>query len=1030
MLAGLAHTMIRPRQRSHWSAGGFLTLCLLLSALSIRAATFCINYSATPDVAALRDFDLSILSPAAKVDVGELKRSGHIPYAYLSVVEVAKDAAYRNEVAARKIPLLGKNDIWQGDLADVSQPAWADFVVNTLAARAAQQGFGGFFLDTADSVELLEQKYPQRGTAFRDGLLLLIKQLKAKFPQHKIILNRGFPMLSRLTGSVDGVLVESVFQKYDFAAKRYVPEAKEGTEWLLNILRTIHKAGLPVYVVDYVDPADKQLAEATARRIAAEGFVPFISTVELDGKFLAPTPARRAAPAPPPQPAPSAPAGKSGGVTSFDIQPPRTVPTLPPALPAVATVSELAQTPPVIVPATPLPTGEVPRYILTLFGNRERNVEELVRWPIDTSVSQVAQMPLEWLGYELDYLNINLKELPTELDPKYAAVMLDRFVEMPAGREGQVADWLIAQKNRGRRVIFFGTLPFTDEAVQARLFKAFQIGGTGASVRGVTGLQPRVLSPRMNHEAPVPLTPRGFSDLQAPADAEVLYSVTGTSLTGTQVQFDPVFIAPWGGFLLDSYTLFRRPSEEELWMVDPFYFFQAALGRTALPVPDTTTRDGVRIFYSHIDGDGFRHRSSVEPGRRSGEIVFDRIVKPYPFPFTISFIEAEIRGLVVDQPPGDAELLTRQARAVLALPKVEAASHAYTHPFYWNAGDRTVKEYARMNLLLREPLNHTGVDLRREIEGSVRYIERELCPPGKPVKLFLWSGNCRPWPDALRLVRELGIENMNGGGTSISRKQPSLTRVAARSVPWDNELQITASNENENIYRERWAASGSTEAPFYGGFILAQDGFERMEKPRRLKPVNIYFHWYSGDNLASLNALTRLFDWSVKQELHSMTASEYAGIVRDARNTRIFRQSDTRWTLVSAGRVRTYRLPKTALVPDLHASRGVTGWRVGGDGIYVHTDGSPRVELVLSEQPVAHLRLEASTAAIQFSRLAAREAAFTVRDIRPCHVTLGGLPARATATVTVNGQAASMQTDASGSLKLTLPNEAKVEVRL
>ena len=982
--------------------------------MSIQAATFCINYSATPDVAALRAFDFSILSPEARVDAAELRRSGHASYAYLSVVEVAKDAPYRAEVAALKIPLLGKNDVWQGDFADVSHPAWTDFVVNKLAARAVQKGYGGFFLDTVDSVELLERQHPLRAAGFREGMVRLIKELKAKYPNHQVIINRGFPLLARLTGSVDGVLVESLFRKFNFADKRYDAVEPDGTAWLLNILHTVTKTGLPVYVVDYVDPAELPMAEATVKRITAEGFVPFISTVELDGKFLAPP--KRAASVP-------------GPGRSFDLPSAKSVPTQPPALPAVASVS-VSDAPRVTVPAAPLPTGEVPRFILTLFGNHERNVEELVRWPIDTSVSQVAQMPLEWLGYELEYLTINTQPLPAELDPKYAAIMLDRFVELPRGRESQVADWLIAQKNRGRRVIFFGTLPLTEEAVQARVLKAFGITGTGQPVRGVTGLQIRVVSPRMNHEAPVPLTPRGFSDLRAPADAEVLYSVTGTSPAGAQAQFDPVFIAPWGGFLLDSYTLFRRPSEEELWMVDPFYFFHAALGRAVLPVPDTTTRDGVRIFYSHIDGDGFRHRSSVEPGRYSGEVVFDRIVKPYPFPFTISFIEAEIRGLVVDQKPGDAERLTRQARAVLALPKVEAASHAYTHPFYWNATDRTVKEYARANLLLAEPLNHTGVDLRREIEGSVRYIERELCPPGKPVKLFLWSGNCRPWPEALRIVRELGIENMNGGGTSISRKQPSLTRVAARSVPWDGELQITAANENENIYRERWAASGTTEAPFFGGFVLAQDGFERMEKPRRLKPVNIYFHWYSGDNLASLNALTRLFEWSMKQELHSLTASEYAGIVRDARGTRVFRQSDTRWTLVSGGRVRTFRLPLASLVPDLSASRGVTGWRKGGDGIYVHTDGSPRVELVLAERPPAHLRLDASTAEIQFSKLSAREAAFTVKDIRPCQITLGGLPARATATVTVNGKASSWQTDVDGGLKLALPNEARVEVRL
>lgn len=465
-------------------------------------------------------------------------------------------------------------------------------------------------------------------------------------------------------------------------------------------------------------------------------------------------------------------------------------------------------------------------------------------------------------------------------------------------------------------------------------------------------------------------------------------------------------------------------------MVDPFYFFHAALGRVELPVPDTTTRDGARIFFSHIDGDGFRHSSSVEPGRHSGELIVERIIKKYPFPFTVSFIEAEVRGLVVDQKPGDAELLTRQAREVLALPKVEAASHAYTHPFYWNPGDRTVRDYKRANLLLAEPLNHTGVDLQREITGSIRYIEQELCPPGKRVKIFLWSGNCRPWPEALRIVRELGIENMNGGETAMSRKRPSVTRVSARALPWADELQITAANENENIYRERWAVSGDTVAPFFGGFVLAQDGFERMDAPRRLKPVNIYFHFYSGDNLASLNALTRLFEWAVRQELHALTASEYASIVRDARATRIIRESATRWTLANQGRLRTFRLPKSAGVPDLAASRGVTGWRAVGDSVYVHTDGSPRVELSLNTSPAAHLRLETSTAEITFSRLAAREAAFTVRDVRPCQVTLAGLPPRATVSVAVNGQRSSGQNDPDGRLRLELPNEAKVEVRL
>ncbi len=919
---------------------------LLLSALSIRAATFCINYSASPDTAALRDFGFSIVSPDARVDAAELRRQGHTAYAYLSVVEVAQDAPYRAEVVARKIPLLGKNDVWLGDFADVAQPAWADFVVNTLAARAAQKGFGGFFLDTADSVELLEKQFPQRGTAFRDGMVALIKQLKAKFPQHPVILNRGFPLLARVKGSVDGVLAESLFRKYDFATKSYTAVDAPGTQWLLASLRTIRDAGLPVYVVDYVDPADPLLAEETARRISAAGFTPFVSTVELDGKFLAPKPQSRPAPAP----LPAAPAAS-----------PRPLPTTPasPAIPLPTAAQPAA-----------LQAGEIPRWVLTLFGNTAPDVEDLVRWPIDSGVAQAGQMPLEWLGYEVDYLNLHHQELPAALESRYAAIILDRFLTVPRAKEAALVDWLLAQIARGRKLIIFGNLPFTDEAQNDKLLKALGCTGTGRAIKGATGLRALTTAKSLNYETPLVLTPVGYRDLRAPAGAEVLLSIG----TADGKQFDPIFIAHWGAMVLEPYMLFRRPDLDELWFLDPFHFLHAALGRPAMPVPDTTTRDGVRIFFTHIDGDGFRHFTSVEPGRRSGEIILERVIHKYPVPFSVSFIEAEIRGLVFGQRPADTELLTLKAREVLALPKVEAASHAYTHPFYWDARDRTVKDYARPNLQLQPQHDRRSapIDLRREIAGSVDYIQRELCPPGKPVKIFLWSGNCRPWPEALRITRELGLENMNGGETAISRKRPSITRVSARALPWEGELQITAANENENIYRDRWSVTGETVAPFFGGFILAEDGFERMEKPRRLKPVNIYFHFYSGDNHASLNALTRLFDWAQRQELHSLTAADYARLVRDARATRILRHSDTRWTLLNSGALRTFRLPKTHLLPDLAASRGITGWRLTGEAIYLHTDGSPRVELVLSERPTPHLNLEASTAEIQFAKLAPR----------------------------------------------------------
>ncbi len=937
-----------------------VAVLLIASGARARAASFYVNYSAAPDENALSQYELSILSPNAKVNLAELRKRGHRSFAYVSIVEVASDAHYRAEVLAAKIPLLGRNEAWRSDLADVSSPAWTDFVVDKLAARAVERGFDGFFLDTADSVEMLAQKYPARATDFEQGLSRLVRALKAQHPGKQIILNRGFRIWNAVSNRVDGVLIESLFQTHD--GRNYAAVEKSGTEWLLGKLAPMKAAGVPIYIVDYVDPARPALADATARRIQELGFNAFITTPALDGKVLAPKPAK-----------------------------------------------------------------EIPRRVLCVFGNESENANELIRWPIDSSTSLTVQTPLEWLGYEVDYLHATRDALPDAL-PRHAAILFDRFVRVPPTRQGEVAAWLVRHVRAGKKALFLGEIPFQEDEPLKLVLGELGIRGSGRLIHGLTEVAAST-STRMNYEAKFYATTNQFHNLAAPAVADKWLSLRGRAPDGERV-FDAVFTAPWGGAALNPYVFFRRPDHDELWLADPFVFLAASLQTPAWPAPDTTTRDGVRLFYSHIDGDGFRNFSAAEAGKRSSEVVFERVVKKYPFPFTCSVIEAEIRGRVTDQKPGDEEELQRIARAVFALPKVEAASHTYSHPFYWVPGDKTAALYERINLKLRPPFEVNVPNVEQEVRGSVKFIEEKLLPPGKRVSVFLWPGNCRPPLEALRITRELGIENMNGGDTIISRQHPSVTRVAARSITWDGELQVYAANENENVYQGRWQAGLDADIPFYGGFIHAQDGFERMETPRRLKPVNIYFHWYSGDNPAALNALTHLFDWASQQELHSVNASEFARLVRDARGTRLTSDGENRWTITNNGDLRTFRLARTNAVPDMGASRGVTGWRIANNTLYVHTDGSKRVELVLTEKPSPHLFLVASTAEVRFEKLAPRSANFYVHDIRPCRVVFGGMTPLAKLRVTVNNQPSAAAADSGGQIRMLLPDEARVSVEV
>src|SRR5258708_20007339 len=93
--------------------------------------------------------------------------------------------------------------------------------------------------------------------------------------------------------------------------------------------------------------------------------------------------------------------------------------------------------------------------------------------------------------------------------------------------------------------------------------------------------------------------------------------------------------------------------------------------------------------------------------------------------------------------PQWAEQLEGIAKRIFAMPHVEIASHSYSHPFFWEPGAAPNEDDSKeVNLNLHIP--GYQMDMNREINGSVDYIRKRLEPPGKPVDVFLWTGNTPP----------------------------------------------------------------------------------------------------------------------------------------------------------------------------------------------------------------------------------------------------------------------------------------------
>lgn len=673
------------------------------------------------------------------------------------------------------------------------------------------------------------------------------------------------------------------------------------------------------------------------------------------------------------------------------------------------------------------PLREQPRRALVIYGWNPVEAEKPAAVEADTVMAELLQAPLEWLGFEAEYLNIGKHDPPANAAAKYAAVILDGELDIPLAKELPAARWLADVKARGLPVLFTGSLPFSSEDARRHVAAAFGFRGSLDDCRRLKSAAISLTDPEfMRSEMKMEVRTGGFTDLWAPEGSRLLVSLRGETEDGEAVRFDPVFIAPWGGMWLDPYVVFRGSVDSSLFYGDPHRILAAILPKNQ-PSPDTTTRDGRRIFYSHIDGDGFSSLSSFRDHPLCGELVRDRILRRFPFPVTVSVIEAEIRSLAEGYDDSLAEKSAETARSIFAMPHIQAASHSFSHPYQWDKGDPNPGIYDEPNMPMKTAANYLRIDPVREIHGSIGYINRSLLPPGKQVELMLWSGNCRPGAAALAACRELGVENMNGGNTIISRLYPGLSGVAPRVMLWDGELQIHAANQNEFMYANGW------NGPFYGGFADVIDTFERTELPRRMKPVNVYYHFYSATCLSSLRALEKIHRWCLDQPLHSVTALQFARMTRDAWGTRLYRTGERRWLIACNGDSRTLRLPKSAGIPDLAQCKGITGWIEHGDSIYIHTRGQPLTELALIDGKAdpappaeAHVRLAASSAEIEFSQHEPLKAVFSVKDLRPVETEFAGLPANAVCDVTINSAASQMTADAAGRLRLSLPASARV----
>ncbi|ERJ18925.1 PelA protein [Salinisphaera shabanensis E1L3A] len=860
-------TCVATNRARVWRCTGVALLAAFLAVFSVNAnadvdnqPSVAIYYGNDVPVAMLDQFDWAVVESEhmGEGQLDALEQYGTQAFAYVSLGEAEH---WRAGETLPNEAFKARNEGWNSQAADLTRKEWGDYIINKRIRPLWSEGYRAVFLDTLDSYRLFATD-DESVKAQQQALVALIKRIRTEFPGVKLLLNRGFEILDQVRSDIVGVAAESLYKSWDVRTQSYRDVKPEDTQYVLDRLREVRNDyGLPAIAIDYVDPADRDTARATARRIADDGIVPWVSNGALN----------------------------QVGVGSIE---------------------------------------PMPRKVLVLYDASESDYGELAYSSAHLNIA----MPLEYLGYGAVYKDVDGALPDDTLRGRYAGVV--SWFLTGVGAQANYRDWLLKQMRDGVPVALLGDpgIPVTGELSELMGLQAVpSITDQGLAV--------------VDHDDFL-----GFEGMpEKPAMSGSGYSVVDDKVNvhlkvrdGNGAEFVPVATGDWGGVALSPWAIQQGLADQSRWILDPFKFIKTALALPDMPVADATTENGSRYWMTEVDGDAFNSRASAPGSPFNAQLLLDRILKKYRVPTTVSVITGEIG------PDGLYPELTDQvepiAREIFKLPWVEIGTHTYSHPFEWlgltegelTGAGRTAAGYA-YNL----PLKNYRFDLEREIAGSTRYINDHLAPPGKKVKAVLWSGNALPPEKALAIAERIGIANINGADTHVMSDNPTLTDVMPMLRPLGDHIQVYSPQTNENVY------TNNMTGPLWG-YRRVIESYKITNEPRRLKPIDIYFHFYSATYPASLKALNQVFSYALSQQTVPVYASTYSRIARNWYDVGVARTLDGGWQITGATQMRTVRLPERLGWPDVRTSRGVVGVRDLTQGRYVALSGEPRVKLNLA----------------------------------------------------------------------------------
>lgn len=625
----------------------------------------------------------------------------------------------------------------------------------------------------------------------------------------------------------------------------------------------------------------------------------------------------------------------------------------------------------------------LPRNILALYDSRVESAPDV------TFAHLICEMPLNYLGMDLIYHDLKMPLPDLSSRPDIRGILTCFPHEMGLDDPILYLEWAERAIDLGKRFVILQDPGFKknreNKLTSPHLINAFykKLGFYDRNDWSQYTFQYQVIHKNntvveFEHPYPAPLPPFSQTARIHPA----VVSFLTLRLRGeVENRVDLVMAGPNGGYVsqyyASTYTKQEQAPEARYWYINPFQFFRLAFGIESFPVPDPTTLAGRRIFYSQINGDAWNSPSEIESYRQSratcSQVLYREILSRYPdLPFSLGIIAAD-----VDLNWVGSSTSQESARQILTLDNIEAASHTYSHPFDWKFFQENDQQKREVSFLYLYPYGswqssylswlraayylqrgHVSIneknlgigyvtprayanlpfDLQREIIGSCEWIT-QLAPAHKKVTLFQWTGDCHPWDSPLAMTRQMTIRNLNGGSVRKDAEAPSYCNVSPLARKVGSHLQIYSSANDENAYTFDWTGR------FYG-FKYVTETFQNTETPLRIKPLNLFFHTYSAQKEASLNALKDNLAYIKKEPLIAVWPSRYAAAADGFFSLTIDQLAPLQWRFFNRDGLQTIRFDNPNMSVDYKKSKGIVGHCRSHKALYIYLDAADPTPLL------------------------------------------------------------------------------------